>query len=264
MSGPVAPVEADSFPYDGLRIVLVSPRNPLNIGAAARAMSNFGFTRLRLVNAYDVAYQEARSAVGASPILQEARNFGLLAEAIADCGLVVGATSVGHRELKHSLRRLEYGARALRQHLREGPAALLFGSEKYGLSNEDLSYCHWLVRIPARRDRGSMNLGQAVAVCLYEFVRSSAAASARPARPTPAPGGDLDRLTESWLEALTESGYVNPVTSHSTRLKLRRLFRRLRMGAEDCELMLGMLRQIQWKLESARGEPASRDAEPRR
>src|SRR5574341_605496 len=135
---------------DRLRVVLVSPRNPLNIGAAARAMSNFGFTRLRLVNPYPVAFREARSAVGASAILEGAREFPTLAEAVADCALVVGTTALGHRELQHALRRLEYGARLIRKQLAAGPAALLFGSEKFGLSNDDLSHCHWLMRIPAR------------------------------------------------------------------------------------------------------------------
>src|SRR5205085_7365140 len=94
-----------------LRVVLVSPRNPLNIGAAARAMSNFGFRHLRLVNPYDVAYREARSAVNAGEILRDTQEFPTLAEAIADCSLVVGTTSLGHRELQHPLRRLEYGGR---------------------------------------------------------------------------------------------------------------------------------------------------------
>ncbi len=81
----------------------MAPRNPLNIGAAARAMSNFGFARLRLVNPYHVAFQEARSAVHAHKILHDAQEFATLAEAIADCRLVVGTTSLGHRELQHTL-----------------------------------------------------------------------------------------------------------------------------------------------------------------
>ena len=89
---------------------MVATRNPLNIGASARAMANFGFSRLRVVNAYDVAFREARSAVGAAPLLQKAEDFTDPADAVAECHLVVGTTSVGHRELQHPLRRLEYGA----------------------------------------------------------------------------------------------------------------------------------------------------------
>src|SRR5277367_4240713 len=140
------PTSSSSF-HENLRVVLVAPRNPLNIGAAARAMSNFGFGRLRLVNPYHVAFQEARSAVHAHEILHAAEEFPTLAEAIADCSQVVGTTSLGHRELQHPLRSLEYGAREIRKKLGSQNVALLFGSEKFGLSNDDLAYCHWLVRI---------------------------------------------------------------------------------------------------------------------
>ena len=91
----------------------MATRNPLNIGAAARAMANFGFSRLRVVHPYDVAFREARSAVGAAPLLHASEEFSTLADAVADCALVVGTTSVGHRELQHPIRRLEYGARLL-------------------------------------------------------------------------------------------------------------------------------------------------------
>ncbi len=177
---PVAPVEADSFPLADLRVVLVSPRNPLNIGAAARAMSNLGFTRLRLVTAYEIAFKGARSAVHASHILERAEQFDNLADAVADCSLVVGTSAVGPRELDHPLRRLEYGGRLIRKHLATAPAALVFGSEKFGLGNDDLSHCDWVMRIPTRREHRSMNLGQSVAVCLYELSRSGRAGGSIP------------------------------------------------------------------------------------
>src|SRR2546430_15232756 len=153
---------------DRWRVILVAPRNPLNIGAAARAMSNFGFFHLRVVNPYELAFREARSAVGAVPLLAQATEFKTVAEAVADCTLVVGTTSVGQRQLQHSARRLDQAASLLSKQLAGGRVALLFGSEKRGLSNEDLSHCHWLLRIPTREEHRSMNLGQAVAVCLYE------------------------------------------------------------------------------------------------
>jgi len=229
---------------DNLRVVLVSPRNPLNIGAVARAMRNFRFARLRLVNPYSVAYQEARSAVHATDILKNAEDFSTLAEAIADCNLVVGTTSLGHRELQHPIRSLQYGTRLIRQRLTSTPVALLFGSEKFGLSNDDLSYCHWLLRISTQ---GSMNLGQAAAVCLYEFTRQ-AAAKAKPEKRKPATAADLDRFTELLTEVLDRSGYVH---SGGTAAKIRRLVRRLDLPAHDAEIWLGIMRQIQWKLGSS-------------
>lgn len=245
---PVAPMEADEFPLDQLRVVLVSPRNPLNIGAAARAMSNLGFTHLRLVNAYEVAYQEARSAVGAGSLLRNAKQYPTVAEAVADCSLVVATTAVNQRELRHPLRRLEYGGRLIRRHLAAAPAALLFGSEKYGLSNEDLAHCHWLLRIPTRRAHASMNLGQAVALCLYELARNPRARALKPVRAKTATAGDMERLTTILVEILTASGYVNPRTASSTETKVRRLVRRMNLSEKDAQAWLGMVRQIRWKL----------------
>lgn len=243
-----------SNPLGRLRIVLVSPRNPLNIGAAARAISNFGFSHLRLVNAYEVAYQEARSAVNAGAILTASQQFETVAAAVADCSLVVGTTSLGHRELAHPLIRLEKGGLRLRDHLAAANAALLFGSEKFGLSNEDMSHCHWLIRIPTRPEHESMNLGQAVAICLYELIRENVAQAAVLAdstivsSPAPADAQQVELFSTLLLEALTLSGYTNPVTSHSQEQKLRRLVRRLALSRRDAYVWLGMLRQILWKL----------------
>ena len=179
---------------DRLRVVLVSSRNPLNIGAAARAMSNFGFSHLRVVNPYEKAFRQAVSAVGAAELLASAEEYESLADAIADCALVVGTTAVRHRELQHPLRRLEYGGRLIRKHMASGPVALLFGSERYGLSKEDLSYCHWLIRIPTLEQNISMNLGQAVAICLYELIRDSKGA-ARSEKQLLAKGIEIERIT---------------------------------------------------------------------
>jgi TrmH family RNA methyltransferase len=233
-----------------LRVVLVAPRNPLNIGAAARAMSNFGFSELRLVNPYDVAFREARSAVKAQKVLGGAREYATVSEAIADCSLVVGTTSKGHRVLDHPLRRLELGGRIIARKLAGAPVALLFGSEKFGLSNDDMSYCHWLMRIPSREEHASMNLGQAVALCLYEIIRSPAASRAKPEARHPAKAEDLDRLTILLEEVLEHAGYVHARVEESTRLKTRRLIRRMNLNAHDAEVWLGMLRQVLWKLVS--------------
>jgi len=232
-----------------LKVVLISPRNPLNIGAAARAMSNFGFSELRLVNPYEVAFREARSAVRAHAVLEQAREFSTVAEAVADCALVVGTTAIGPRVLEHPLRRLEYGGKFIAKKLAAAPVALLFGSEKFGLSNEDMSHCHWLMRIPAREEHGSMNLGQAVAVCLYEIIRSPAAAKPAPDSKRLAAAAQLERITELLETILDHSGYVHARVEGSTRMKIRRLVRRLQLNAHDAEVWLGMLRQILWKLE---------------
>jgi TrmH family RNA methyltransferase len=245
---------------DHLRVILVDARNPLNIGAAARAMSNFGFRHLRVVNPYDVAFQGARSAVGAADVLARAEKYEAVADAVADCSLVVGTTAVGHRDLQHSLRRLEVGAPLICAHLRSastsgsasGPCALLFGSEKFGLSNKDMSHCHWLMHIPTHEEHLSMNLGQAVAICLYEFIRDSAV-RVEPEIGTPASSAEIERIHETLFTALQASGYPKLNSSDSFEGAVRRLVWRLRLQTGDAEFLLGMLRQIVWKLKKKEG-----------
>jgi TrmH family RNA methyltransferase len=258
-----------SSQFDRLRVVLVNTRNPLNIGAAARAMSNFGFEHLRVVNPYELAFREARSAVGASALLASAEEYESVAEAVRDCTLVVGTTAVGGRELEHLVRRLDEGAAIIRKRLAGSPVALLFGSEKRGLSNEDLSHCHWLLRIPTRAEHRSMNLGQAVAVCLYEFARDRKAVR-RTERAVAAASADLERITKVVVDALIASGYLKSASPRTesrsaenpdraaSRLqegKVRRLVRRLHLSAVDADLFLGILRQILWRLRSTDHPP---------
>jgi len=229
-------------------VVLVRPRNPLNIGAAARAMSNFGAHRLRLVNPFADGFREARSAVGASDLLSSAEEYKTVAEAVADCALVVGTTAVRNRALQQPVRRLdEPSGSAIRQQLQTGRVALLFGSEKIGLTNKDFSHCHWLLNIPTKEKNISMNLGQAVAVCLYELARSTPLPLANE-NVEPATAGQAEQITECLLEALRISGYMKPGTDAMFEKKARRLILRFGLEAYDAKLLLGMVRQIVWKL----------------
>jgi TrmH family RNA methyltransferase len=258
-----------------LCVVLVGTRNPLNVGAVARAMSNFGAMELRAVRPYEKAWREAKSAVGAGELLGRAKEFANLAEAVADCSLVVGTTAVGNREMKHPLRRLEEGARLIGKRMQTGRVAVLFGSEKWGLSNEDLSYCHWLMRIPTRVEHRSMNLGQAAAVVMYELGRRERItaeeaegpqrARRRGGKPGPlkpkggAPGRGMkeefadmetvERIGEALLEALRKSGYIAPRGEAKAEEKLRRMLRRFSLETGDAEVFLGMVRKILWKLD---------------
>jgi TrmH family RNA methyltransferase len=257
-----------------LCVVLVGTRNPLNVGAVARAMSNFGAMELRAVRPYEKAWREAKSAVGARELLARAKEFASLAEAVADCALVVGTTAVGNREMKHPLRGLEEAAGLIGKRMETGRVAVLFGSEKWGLSNEDLSYCHWLMRIPTRVEHRSMNLGQAAAVVMYELRRvqgkrkdnaearrtqrsgekpapskTEGAAPKRGMREEFAEMETVERIGEALLEALRKSGYIAARGEAKAEEKLRRMLRRFSMEAADAEVLLGMVRKILWKLE---------------
>ena len=241
---------------DRVCVVLVRARNPSNIGAAARAMHDFGFGRLRVVNQFSPPIEGARSAVDASEVLAHATTYSSVAEAVADCTLVVGTTAVGERNLQHELVPLSEAAPRVRAELRRDRSArvaVLFGSEKTGLSNDELSHCNWLLTIPMEQHEGvrhpSMNLGQAVAVCLYELVRDELVTDhvANPAQP--AAGEILERLSARLSEVLEATEYTrrNPVTMDPA--EVRRLVRRMSLNADDAKIWMGVLRQVMWKLE---------------
>ena len=157
-------------------------------------MSNFGFLRLRVVNPYEMAFRRRDPRSAPRNCWPARSSIESVADAVADCTLVVGTTAVRHRELQHPLRRLEYGGAADPQALKSGPVALLFGSEKYGLSKQDLSHCHWLMRIPPGNRHISMNLGQAVAICLYELIRDGRVAGISEKQAL-ATAGEIERMT---------------------------------------------------------------------
>jgi len=239
--------------FENLRVVLLRTRNPLNIGAAARAMSNFGALALRLVTPYEKAFREAVSAVGAESLLANAQEFASVAEAVRDCSLVVGTTAIGNRELQHELYSLDDAAKRILKKVVAGRVAILFGSEKTGLTNQELSHCHWLLRIPTREEHRSMNLAQAVAVVVYELSRGAR----KPSSKNKLASADVDmetlgRINSALREALALSGYIHPRSAAGAEEKLRRMLLRFDLNAADAEVLLGMLRKILWKLTSSR------------
>jgi tRNA/rRNA methyltransferase len=243
---------------DRLDVVLVSPRNPLNIGAVARAMANFGFSRLAVVAAYAPHWREARSAVGAPELLATARETEALADAVKECTLVVGTGTLTYRKPEQIVVQLPDLAPLLRGEIaRGGRVALVFGPEKHGLSREDLSWCHLLVEIPTDSRQPSMNLGQAVAVCLYElasraFVSDEIPEIADPgkeARREPmAESGRLDLLAGVVEEAMIAAEYSPLPMREANRHDLRLMLRRLGPSERDTRRILGVFRRILWRL----------------
>ncbi len=235
---------------DNLRVVLVSSRNSLNIGAAARAMYNFGFSDLWCVRPYEKAFRTARSAAGAAPVLARARVTDDLAEALAEVDLVVASSGLEARKQRHVCRVLPTGADAIRTHLETRKAALVYGSEKFGLSNDDLSHCDWILSIPTSERCPSMNLGQAVAVCCYEIARN-AAPRAGLQTPASVTAGVRERILQALLPILHISGFLHDDGVKTQTRKLRRFVGRLRLAPEDGRMIMAILRQIEWKLRHA-------------
>lgn len=238
---------------DRVVVVLVRARNPSNIGAVARAMHDFGFRHLRVVNEYAVPFEEARSAVDAAAVLASAQSISWLAEAVADCTVVVGTTAVGSRSLEHPLHALPEAGAIIHNELASETArvALVFGSEKTGLSNDELSHCHWLLTIPMQQHEDlrhpSMNLGQAVAVCLYELVRQTGVHAGTGVREA-ARAGEVERFVALFRETLEATGYTRRHPANCSDAQLRRLVLRMGLSAADVPVWIGILRQVLWKI----------------
>jgi len=231
-------------------------------------MANFGFARMAVVAPFAPHWREARSAVGAPELLQNARETASLAEAVSDCTLVAGTGTLTSRKPQQQVVSLPSLAPLVRNQLqRGGRVALVFGPEKRGLTHEDLSYCHLLVEIPTDPHQPSMNLGQAVAVCLYELACRSVPAQDRtpepelpaasaiagtaesdPSRPAAA-SGTLDLLGGLIEQTMTAAGYSPRTMQAANRHGLRLLLRRLRMSPDDARRALGFFRRILWRLD---------------
>jgi len=236
------------------RLVLVRPRNPLNIGAAARAWANFGLQEMAVVAPFEPTWAEARTAaVGGGPVIASARSVPALLDAVGDATLVIGTTTGSRRNLGREVLLLPKLAARLRHRKARGRAVLLFGSEKTGLSNDDMSQCHLLVRIPTSSDCPSMNLGQAVAVCAYELARGGIIESRQLEvavhRSEPANQQALDHIFEHAVRVLDASGYFHPKSREAMLMKLRRTLLDLNLTCNDVRVLGGVLSQVGWKVD---------------
>jgi TrmH family RNA methyltransferase len=251
-----------------ISVVLVSPRNPLNIGAVARAMANFGFSRLGVVAPFEAHWREARSAIGAPDLLHSALESSCLADAVRNCTLVLGTGTLTHRKAEQPVVRLDQLAPFVERAFHNGgQIAFVFGPEKHGLTREDLSYCHALVEIPTDPHQPSMNLGQAGAVCLYELatrvgpsnpgsgiataqidldVKNPVTSNASEPAPT---SGKLDILAGLIEQVMQATNYSPKLMQQANRHDIRLMLRRLHLNAADSRRALGLFRRILWRLQ---------------
>lgn len=249
---------------DRIQVVLVSPRNPLNIGAVARAMANFGFANLTVVSPYQPHWREAKSAVGSAELLLRAKEAPTLAEAVQECALVLGTGTLTHRKPEQPVVPLHQLASHLAPSFEKGSRiGLVLGPEKHGLTREDLSRCHLLVEIPTDTRQPSMNLGQAAAVLLYELAIREPLKSAKgtdepdasagaesPNSDSPITSGDLDILAGLIDEVMIEARYSPKTMQSANQHDLRIMLRRLHFTKSDTRRTLGLFRRILWRLQS--------------
>ena len=249
------------MPAPSLRVVLVRPKSSGNVGSVARAMKNFGAAELVLVGPRRFRRFSANAmAVHGRDVLDSMRVVDSLAEAVADCSWVVGTTC------RPGLYRRR--ARTPRDVAAEIPAvsaknrvALVFGPEDTGLANEDLKLCHELVTIPTHPDYASLNLAQAVLLCLYEV---HLAARSKRVEPALAPSSRLEQMYDRLRDALLAIGFLPETNPEHILFALRGMFGRARLEERDVRIWLGVARQIEWFARGGREVLAKKREQGRR
>ena len=282
-SDPTSPASAESAPLpsplDRVRIVLVGTQHPGNIGSAARAMKTMGLSQLVLVAPERFPHPEAVAlAAGASDLLDRATRFETLAEAVADCRLVLGCTARSRRIALEELSPRVAAARALASADGGADVAVVFGRERTGLENDELQLCHAAVHIPANPDYSSLNLAAAVQVLAYELriaslrespdpVEASIAVRRQDERPEvrsepPATHGELEGFFSQLADTLDAIDFHKGRTPAAAIRKFRRLFLRAGLDAREVRLLRGMLADAQRMADIAQGRlPAPRKPE---
>lgn len=230
-----------------IRIVLVEPAGPLNVGSVARVMKNMGLHQLILVNPQcDYLGLEAQQmAVHAKDLLETAKVVASVPEALEGCQRAAATTSVD-RTLKMPFE----VPGVVFPWLLETPSAVIFGREDHGLTNTELNYAQRLIRIPTDQVYPSLNLAQAVAICCYELYQASLESTSAKVSPTENPVSleILEGYYQHLESLLLKIGYLYPQTAPSRMQKLRRLLNRAYPSQEEVALLRGILSQVEWAL----------------
>ena len=245
-----------AVPLSAIRVVLVEPSHPGNIGAVARAMKNMALRDLVLVRPKSFPHAEAEArASGAGDLLARARIADSVTEAVADCGFVAATTSLPRDQNFRALDLHEAAVRIFEMSAR-GPAAVLFGAERTGLTNEELALAHLLIRIPANPEYPSLNLAMAVQLLTYELFRAAGSpASTRPLSEPEvplAPGADIERFYTHLQQVRDEVDFKDRTTGGTHLMtRIRRLFQRCEMDQNEVNILRGILTAVQSKRRAA-------------
>lgn len=231
-----------------LCIVLVSPQGAGNIGSVARVLKNFGCRELRLVEprASHLGAEARKMALSAVDILEGAKVFQTLAEALTDRHLAV-ATTRRFGKYREELLTPAEAAASIGALGKTARAALVFGPEDTGLKTEDIDLCQRALTIPVHPDLPSMNLAQAVAVCLYEvFLSASKPAEGKVALKRPATGKNLEAMFAQMREALSAAGFLNPQNPEHILRTFRRIFARQGLTEHEVQTLRGLWDKVSW------------------
>lgn len=228
-------------------IILVEPQGPLNIGSVCRAMANFGFDDLRLVNPQtDHLSDEARRmAVKATPLLEKAGLFPSLAEALADCHFAM-ATTRRLGSYREDFCHPDRAAQDLLPLSAQGRVGLVFGREDHGLYNSELDLCQRLITIPTADELKSMNLAQAVSLCLYEIHKASTAHSNQLPGKKLAPSEKLEAMLKHMQQCMAEIKYLNLQNPEHIVRTYRHIFGRAQLDEREVRTLQGLWSHIEW------------------
>ena len=243
----------NSPPAARIRIVLVGTQHPGNMGSAARAMKTMGLSRLVLVAPEKAPNLESYAlAAGADDVLGEAATCQTLAEAVADCRLVLGCTARSRRVALEELLPRDAAARAVGEAAGGAEVALVFGRERTGLSNDELQLCHAAVHIPANPEYSSLNLAAAVQVLSYELRLALLDASSDDAvdaggerRDPPASHAEMEGFFAQLAQTLDAIDFLKGRAPESAMRKLRRLYLRAGLDAREVRILRGILADAQ-------------------
>ena len=243
----------------GIRIVLVAPSHPGNIGAAARAMKNMGLGELVLVRPREFPHPEATArASGADDVLAGARIVASLAEALGGCGFVAATTSRERDQYFRVVDVREAAARIVTE-VGRSPVAVVFGAERTGLTNEELEAAHVLIRIPANPAYPSLNLAMSVQVVAYELWRARGAAAAPASAPPAAPlatGAELELLYAHFAQVLEDIEFRDRTQSGTHLMsRIRRFLQRAELDHNEVNILRGILTAVQGRRRPAGGAP---------
>jgi TrmH family RNA methyltransferase len=239
-----------------IRFILVATRHPGNIGAAARAMKTMGQGGLWLVAPECFPHAEATArASGADDVLARARVVATLAEAVADCGLVLGTSARLRSQYFWPVLTPREAAPRLAAAGAAGEAAIVFGTERTGLSNADFDLCNGLVNIPSNPEYESLNLAQAVQILAYELRCAAGAAPREPRRAALAPVAELERLRAHAGEVLTAIDFTDRRGGPHLLRRLARIFGRAALDQEEVNILRGILTAVQARRRRAGSGP---------
>lgn len=231
-----------SFP---IRFVLYQPTHGGNVGASARAIKTMGFSDLVLVNPRNYPSRDADArASGALDVLSAANVVGSLAEAVADCGLVIGASARRRRLGSPELSPAQCAAKLL-AHCGQRPAAIVFGTERAGLSNAELDLCSATAYIPSNPDYSSLNLAMAVQVIAYELrLAQKVEDAAQDPESPPASSGDMELFYQHLERVLLGTGFLKADNPRYLMRRLRRVFNRARLDQNELNILRGILSAV--------------------